>query len=163
MNEDALSHLRDLQLRRELTPEEAKQLAEYLSRRPDLAGGWAEDAALAAGLRRLPQAHVPSNFTSLVLSEVRRESAVTRSRPRVQRFWSPVRFWWSAATATLLIVGGGLTWHYQQVRQRDYIQSLAALRALSEIPPDVLQDFEAIRRYGESSPPIDFELLAALQ
>jgi hypothetical protein len=34
---------------------------------------------------------------------------------------------------------------------------------MSDLPPAVLEDFEAIRSYGESSAPVDFGLLAALE
>jgi hypothetical protein len=52
---------------------------------------------------------------------------------------------------------------HQRLSQAEYTRHVAALRTLAHLSPDVLQEFEVVRRLGESSAPVDFELLAALQ
>ncbi len=168
MNEDLLSVLRDTLLRRDLTSEEEIRLADWLRQNPGRVADWRAEAALARGLRRIPNAPVPSNFTMRVIAEVEREAAAASRRrlPWLGRLdWrSGWRRWATALGVAGLVVLGGIFQQMQQVhRRQEYVRHVAALRALSQIPPSVLEDFEAIRRFQDSSAPVDYELLAALQ
>jgi anti-sigma factor RsiW len=168
MNEDPLSSLRDLLLRRDLGPEEERRVSEWLQRHPEAAAAWQTDLVLARRLRRLPPAPVPSNFTSRVLAEVRRESSPTAARPAANSWFAWLRSRPLAATTAALVVLG-TAWTAQQVqrqrahRQAAYTRQVSALRALVDLSPTVLEDFDAIQRFDPGSPAVDFELLAALQ
>lgn len=168
MNDDPLPSLRDLLLRRDLTPSEERLAQDWIRQHPDCATTWQEDVRLARHLRRLPPAPVPSNFTARVLAEIDRASQV---RPA-----SPARSWWqrwhlaspwpwlvpgTALLAVMLAVG---SWqgHVRKARE-EQTRDLAALRVLTELPPATLADFDVIQRFGAASSPVDFELLAALE
>ncbi len=165
MTPEYVQQLRDELLRRPPSPEEGRVLAEYLRQHPDEAEAWGADAALGRLLRRLPQVPVPSNFTSQVLGAVRREEAAARREKG-----GPWRSWWhwiqpklSMAVALVLAVASLAAWQAQRVRrQADDARNLAALKAVADLSPRTLQDFETIQRFGDGAP-VDFELLAALQ
>lgn len=167
MNEDPLPHLQDTLLRRELTPDEEHALTAWLSLHPEAALAWQEDVRLARAFRQLPDAAVPSNFTVRVLNEVQREVAKTRrarnARPGGVFGWRPL-FWIPAATAALAILAivGGQEWRTQR-QQAEFARDITQLRVMAALPPEVLEDFETIQRFGESASPVDFELLAALE
>lgn len=166
MNEDPLSPLRDVLLRRELTADEERRVAEWLTRHPEAAAEWRVDLALARSVRQLRPVPVPSNFTSRVLDEVRRESrSVTDAAPD----WRAIlrsRFLTALGTAAVVFGVAAIAWQLQRARVRHeaaYAQQVSALRALSDLSPAMLEDFDAIQRFDAGSPSIDFELLAALQ
>jgi hypothetical protein len=167
MNEEDFSSLRDAAMRRELTADEEQRLAACLRRHPERADDWRTEMALAHGLRRLPDRPIPSNFTARVVSTIERE--LSRGQPSrgfgVPRWrtWLPSRPWAVSCGVLAILIGGGTFWHVRQENRREYVRHVAALRALADIPPVVLEDFDAIRRFGESSTPVDYELLAALQ
>lgn len=168
MNEDPLPQLHDVLLRRELTPAEERAVATWLARRPEAAAEWNETVRLARAIRGLPQAPVPSNFTARVLDEVRRDLARTERdrnpnpRRRVGPAWFSLRRWIPAATAVTVAMVAGWEWH-QRNRLTEFTRDVAPLRVIAAVPQEVLQDFEAIQRFGQSSPSVDFELLAALE
>lgn len=168
MNEDPLPQLHDALLRRELTPAEERTVATWLARRPEAAADWNEAVRLARAIRGLPPASVPSNFTARVLDEVRRDLAQAerhRDRDAVRRrgpVWFLARRWLPAATAVTLAMAAGWEWH-QRNRLAEFTRDVTPLRVIAAVPQEVLQDFEAIQRFGQSSAPVDFELLAALE
>ncbi len=167
MIEDPLPHLEDTLHRRDLTPEEERTLKQWLARHPEAAEAWRENSRLARALRGLPDTPVPSNFNARVLDEVRRDMAkgqraAESTTPRGS--WLRPRFWIPATGAALVLVAalGGWEWRSQQ-RQAEFNRDVTRLRTLASVPQEVLEDFDAIQRFGQSSPPVDFELLAALE
>jgi anti-sigma factor RsiW len=153
-------------LRRELNPEEERFLGDWLSTRPAEAAAWRADVAIARALRRLPPVAIPSNFTARVLAEVQRD--VPRRAPR-RRSWLPAwewtrERWLPVASAVMVLALGAGAWRYHATRQQsEFNRGVAALRVLSAVSPEVLQDFEVIQHFREDPAPIDYELLAALQ
>jgi hypothetical protein len=117
-------------------------------------------------MRDLPDAPMPSNFTSLVLSELRRD-LLRSPAPSIGwafRWLRPIRP--AVSFAVFLAVFGVSVagWTVRKQRQQaEYVRHVAALRAIADLPPEVLRDFEAIRCFGETEPAIDYELLSALQ
>lgn len=164
MNGDPIPELRDVLLRRELTADEERVVASWLARHPSAAAEWQAERALARGLRRLPDVPVATNFTRRVLDEIVRETARAERRSSRWQHWLESR-WMPVAGAAAVVASVALTgWQIQTARRdADFARQVATLRAISGLTPAVLEDFEAIRRYGESSPPVDFGLLAALQ
>lgn len=175
MNDDPRPWLRDVLMRRELTADEERRLTQWLARHPEATTDWSEEVALARVLRGLRSVEVPAHFTSRVMAEVRREAAA-RDRKRPGRglagegWWRAWRsaFSWgrmaSVAAGVVVLGAGAGAWHWQTVRRStDEARQVAALRAMASFKPEVLADFEAIRRFGDSSVPVDYELLAALQ
>ncbi len=167
MNDDPLPHLQDVLLRRELNAGEEQTLALWLAQHPEALAGWPEDVALSRALRRLPDVPVPSNFTSQVLDEIRRDHAISvRKRESHPSPWPRLRprAWISAAStvAVIAVALGGWEWNVRR-QQAEFSHDITQLRALADVPQEVLEDFDAIQRFGQSSPAVDFELLAALQ
>ncbi|MFO1476717.1 MAG: hypothetical protein U1F98_08705 [Verrucomicrobiota bacterium] len=153
--------LRESAWRRRRTPEQDAELQAWLAGHPGEAPGVHADEALNRLLDQLPDAPVPSNFTARVLETVRRDSS--RGQPR---HWSWTwRAWLPRAAAAGLAVYLCI-FSYQQhlvVRRAEMARSLAAVSTVAAASkPEVLQDFEAIRRLGQA-PPADEELLALLK
>lgn len=167
MNEDPLPHLEDILHRRELSPDEQRRLNAWLVRHPDAAPAWVESARLARATRQLPDIPVPSNFTARVLDEIRRDAAKAErardSRRVVSPWWQP-RFWIPAMTTAVVVAVamGGWEWR-TQTQQAEFKRDVTQLRTLASVPQEVLEDFDAIQGFSQSSPPVDFELLAALE
>lgn len=163
MNHDPVyNRLRELSWRRELTGAEQAELRAYLAGHPEARADWEAEAGLNAGLNRLPEAPVSSNFTARVLQAVERESTATeRERaPGLTRIW-----WWRvfvprAATA-LIVVGAGWFGYerYQAEQEAKWVESLAVVATVETMPNTVLEDFEAISRLSPT-PAADEELLA---
>jgi len=173
MNEDPLPHLQNLLLRRDLTVEEKRIADTWLATHPKAVDAWNEQTRLARSLRRLPDATVPSNFTARVLAEVRNESArdkraieVNRMRSLMSRLGFParVRAWFPAIATTACILVALAASQWQSRRQlAEFRRDVTELRVIAAVPQDVLEDFEAIRRFSQTAPSVDFELLAALE
>jgi len=166
MNEDPRPRLQDILQRRELTPAEEQSLADWLARHPADAPDWAESARLALALRGMQPAPVPSNFTARVLNEVRRQAPVSKTstgpRPGGAWSWLKPRHWIPAASILAAVAVVGWQQH-QHSRVAEFARDVAPLRVLASVPAEVLQDFDAIQRFGEDQAPVDFELLAALE
>lgn len=163
MKHDAIQDWRDVLLRREPKAEETEALAAWLRDHPEAAAEWETEVRLARALRQLRDVPVASNFTSRVLAEVAREAAKpSLATPWWRTVWTTR--WMPAAAATLVAVVAVGGWEIHRARRAaEFTRQVATLRAMSGLPPAVLEDFEAIRRYSESTPPVDFNLLAALQ
>ncbi|MBL9139577.1 MAG: hypothetical protein JNK85_27155 [Verrucomicrobiales bacterium] len=165
MTSESVQKLRDELLRRPPSPEEERALVEYLRLHPEETEAWRTDAALGRCLRRLTDVPVPSHFTAQVLAAVRRDEAA--SQRVATKPWSA---WWiwlrpklSTAMALMLAVASLAAWQADRVRrQAEDARNLATLKAVADLSPRTLQDFEAIQRFGDGAP-VDFDLLAALQ
>jgi anti-sigma factor RsiW len=164
MNHDPVyNRLLETSWRRELTDAEQAELRAYLAANPEAQADWSAESLLNAGLRRLPNAPVPSNFTARVLQTVGRESAAAeRNRPRAtSRFW-----WWKvlvprAAVALVVVAAGWFGFgRYKAAQREELAKNLAAVAAVQAPPSrEELQDFEAISRLS-LTPAADEELLA---
>jgi anti-sigma factor RsiW len=150
----------------ELSPEEAARLQERLSRHPEEKLFWEDELRLNELLRRLPEVPVSSNFTALVLQEARRQPEARPERPWWRRLPKP--HWsapWKTATAALLLMGVGLTYHQHQLSTRaELARNLAAFSQVADLPSiELLKDFEAIQHLHVVPGDVDLELLLALQ
>lgn len=168
MTEDPTSSLRDQLLRRPLTPAETTRVEDWLREHPAEASTWWADARIAESIRQLKPASVPTNFTNLVLAEIRRGTRRTEAplRFRLEFHWRAVlaRHAWLVGTTALVVLASGLAWRTNVTRRdAEFARQVVPLRVIGELSPSVLQDFDAIRRFAERPAPVDFELLAALQ
>src|SRR6185503_17290882 len=77
MNEREYKELREQSWRRRLTPSEEAALQRHLFTNPEAQEDWLSENELSGLLRHLPDAPVPSNFTSRVLQAAQREAAVS--------------------------------------------------------------------------------------
>jgi anti-sigma factor RsiW len=158
--------LREVAWRRELTPEEAGQLARWLADHRDEASLWEEEQALTRLLTRLPEEGAPSNFTARVLAAVDRAEAEPE---RVSSWlswlgslgWTP-----RLAGVALLVVAGYYFGHHQfQNAQRAALaRNVAEVSGLAQAVPSVeaLLDLKYIRNLSPTPGP-DEDLLAMLQ
>ena len=163
MNTDpAYLRLRELSWRRKLTAAEAVELRAYLAAHPEAQSDWETEAALGEVLTRLVDTPVSSNFTARVLQAVEREIA--------DHTWAP-RWNWACqvllprAAVVVAVAGLGLFAYqrYEVVERAKLARSVVAVLDAKSLPsPQVLADFEAIRRLGRT-PPADEELLALLK
>jgi len=157
-----LSQLRESGWRRKLTEAEQTELRTLLAANPDARADWEMESALNAALTQLPDASVPSNFTTRVLQAVEREEARSRA-------WS-WRWNWHAlvprvAFAAAVITFIGLAFqHHEIYRQRIALARNVALvtRGQPMPSPEALENFDAIRRMSQPQH-ADDELLALMQ
>ena len=164
MNHDPVySRLRETSWRRELTDAEQAELREFLASHPEARADWEAESGLNAGLKRLVDAPVSSNFTARVLQAIELESAAAvRERPHVMsRIW-----WWQVflprtAVVLVLVAAGWFSYDRYQIKKRAKIAEGLAVVATVQRPPsaEVLKDFDAILGLS-STPAADEELLA---
>lgn len=166
MNDPLYHKLLEAGWRRKLTAEEAAELRAWLSAHPERQADWQAETGLNEALGRLPDAPMPTNFTARVLSRVHareRETVDSGSRGFLWK-WT----WRSLAPRTafaLVLLGLGVfSYEWNQGTQRAKLaRNVAAVSDVAAMPnPELLQDFEVIRRLGQT-PPADEELLALLQ
>jgi hypothetical protein len=123
------------------------------------------DERLDALLRGLPDAPVASNFTARVLQAVDRDlENQSRATRAWRRFW-PRLHWLPRFAVPALALGFGLFvfQYHQGVARAQMAESIVAFAQVSSLPsPEVLKDFEAVRRLSQT-PPADEELLALLR
>ena len=171
MNDHAIQDLRDALLRRALTAEETQRLQEWLSRHPEAAAAWREDERLARALhqQRARTPEVPPAFTAGVMAAIRREDArhaAPREATRTTALsgWNLWQRWISLAAAALVLLSAITFWERRHAQaDAEFARQVAALRFIADMPSGLLQDYDAIQRFGEATPPVDYELLAALQ
>jgi len=161
MNESEFNKLKETSWRRKLTPREEAALADFLAGHLEERSGWESDLRLNQMLNGLPDAPVSSNFTSQVVHAVERD--VLESSPHSTRksFAHWLRSNWLPRVALAALLLGGGVFSVQQYKRVQVAHDIAAVSSVASIPPQWLQDFDAINRL--SQPPIDDELLAALQ
>ena len=164
-HEPIYNHLREQSWRRKLSNAEEVELRTWLATHPEAQADWQAEVGLNAGLGRLPDAPVPSNFTARVLQAVEREAVAELSRPQGNWLtWLWLRWLPRAAFAAIIVGAGMLSFREVQVAHRKkLVESVAAVSAVSSLPsPDILKDFDAIRALNPSPAP-DEQLLAVLQ
>jgi anti-sigma factor RsiW len=163
MNHDPVyNQLRELNWRRKLTAAGAAELRAYLTANPEAQAEWETDAALGEVLDRLPQAPVPSNFTTRVLQAVERETVERERAPRWNWSW---RVLLPRAAVVVAVAGLGLfaSQRYEVAQRARLARNVVAVLGAQPPPnPQDLADFEAIRRLNKMPPP-DEELLALLK
>lgn len=164
MNDPAYQRLRELNWRRPLTEAEAAELQEYLSAHPEAKDEWESETELNQLLEQLPEAPpVASNFTARVLQTVEREVAA-RSRTTGWSAWlGSVRRWLPQTAVACLTLGLGLFAYeqHQASARLAMARNVAELtRIVSASNPELLEDFEPIRRLSDPEPKADVELLA---
>lgn len=163
---DALhERLREAAWRRPLTAAEQAELRAWLATHPDALADWDAETALSAGLSRLPDVPVPSNFTARVLREIERAAAVRQRRPA--GFWPTLtlRHWLPrVAVAGFALAAVLVSLQLQQANRLAKVgQSLATISDVTPaLAPDALVNFDSIRRLSPA-PVADTELLSLLQ
>lgn len=163
MNEP-IQNLREARWRRELTPEEAAKLREWLKANPAAREDWQLESALSHELTRLPNAPVPSNFTARVLQAVELENAPARRAPVSRWRWILRSLAPKTAFAAALLCVGFFSYHEaRDLKRAQLARSVATVSEVASLPgPEVLRDFDAIQQMNATPPP-DNELLALLK
>ncbi len=162
MSENEFQNLMEVSWRRPLTSQEERTLKNFLTAHPAARVIWEEDLALNRMVARLPDAPVSTNFTAQVLQAVARETArEVRQKPGIiswlKRNWIP-----RIAIAGLFICAGLVSvQEYRAVKRAQLARDVAAVSSAATFPQGWLEDFDAINRL--SQPPVDNELLAALE
>ena len=161
MNEIEFEKLKEASWRRKLTAQEEAALNNHFARHAEARTQWEEESGLSELLDKLPDAPVSTNFTARVLQEVQREAGPRFGREHGILRWP--RFNWlpKIAVASLIVCGGFVS--LQQYKRTKIAHDLVAVSsaATATLPQQWLEDFDAISRL--SQPPVDNELLAALQ
>jgi hypothetical protein len=166
MNDSDYNLLRETGWRRGLTPAEQDQARDYLAAHPETVEDWELEAGLNRVLEELPEAAVPSNFTAHVLQAVARETiAPARARKSWWMVWRS--FGWAPRMAMAVMILGvcGLSYHEYQVKSRALMaQDVAQFsKVVLAANPELMEDFDSIRRLSETQPKADPELLALMQ
>ena len=162
--------LLEISWRRELTAAEAAELQALLAAHPELQKQWGEEANLNELLEALPVAPVPSNFTSRVLRELDRHTAVEARMPGRARwqFWNWRMPWLPRAGFAAIVLGSGvLAYHQHTIAVRQELgRDLAKLsEAGGMMPSEVLTNYDAIRLMTavNEKPTADPEILRLLE
>ncbi len=162
MNDAEYHQLRELSWQRKLTGAEEAELQKYLAAHPEAKAGWEMDAELNRVLDELPAAPpVASNFTAQVVQTVERENA---SRARVKGWLARGHWWaWLPRAATAGVVAGVvlLGYHQHQIKTREAMaRRVADLARAVSASPELLANYDHIRRLGDTTPTADTDLLA---
>ncbi len=164
-NSDTYKKLLETLWRRELTQAEAAELRAWLAAHPQAAHDIAAEEELTVALARLKDAPVSPDFTARVLAAV--EGEAPRGAPIADWLvgWIARRGWLpKAALAVVVLSLCALGVHQYRAASRTRLaESVALLAKVEPLPgPDVLVDYDTIRRLGQLPPP-DTELLALLK
>lgn len=141
---------------------ETAELRAWLAAHPEAQADWELESALNAGLSRLPDAPVPSNFTARVLQAIEREEV--RPPALVWRWhWRRLLPRVAGAMAVAMLAGLAI-YHHEIYRQRvAFAQNVALVTTAQPLPSaEALENFDAIRRMSQPQH-ADDELLALLQ
>lgn len=166
MNDIEFQKLMEASWRRNLSASEQAALNNYLATHTDRRALWDEEIGLSDALAKLPDVSVSTNFTSRVLQAVESDIA---EKSRSQRRLSWLKFNWlpRAAVVALFVCGGFIsvreyrTAKWTEMARTEIARDVATVSSAATFPQEWLQDFDAINRL--SQPPVDDELLAALQ
>jgi anti-sigma factor RsiW len=163
-NDPIYNHLRELSWRRQLTDAEQAQLRAWLAAHPEAQAEWEAEVGLNAALGRLPDAPVPSNFTTRVVQAAEREAAVGLRQPGWKWGGWPRLRWLPRVALTATVVSAGVVscLVIQDVQRKNLAEGVAVVSMVSSLPgPDILKDFDAIRA-SDATPTADEQLLTAL-
>ena len=160
MNEIEFEKLREASWRRKLTAQEEAALRVYLAIHPAARSQWEEESSLNDFLGKLADAPVSSNFTSRVVQAVEHETHASTSRHGV---FNSIKFSWPRiAIASVLICAAVFSLNqYRALKRTEIAHDIVTMSQAATMPQEWLQDFDAINHL--SRPPVDDELLAALQ
>ena len=167
MNEQDYNEWRELGWRRKLTASEEAELQRHLAAHPADEADWQAEAELNRLLERLPEAPpVSSNFTARVLKSVELEAAAkTRERaqvPLLRSIWN----WLPRAAVATAVVGFLWVGHYHSevmAERQALARNVAGLAQAVSSDPELMKDFEPIRRLSDSQPVVDTELIALMK
>lgn len=165
MNDAEYHQLRESSWQRKLTGAEETELQKYLAAHPEAKADWETDAELNRVLDGLPEAPaVASNFTAQVMQAVERETA---ARARAKGWFTRGRLWkWLPRAAAACLVAGVvlLGYHQHQARAREAMaRRVADLARAVSASPELLANYDHIRRLGDTPPKADTDLLALLK
>jgi len=165
MNDAEYHQLRELSWQRKLTGAEEAELQKYLAAHPEAKTDWETDAELNRVLDALPAAPpVASNFTAQVMQAVEREAP---AQARAESWFARGRLWsWLPRAAAACVVAGVvlLGYHEHQVRTREAMaRRVADLARAVSASPELLANYDHIRRLGDTPPKADTALLALLK
>lgn len=168
MNDQEYNRLRELSWQRRLTSVEEARVQEYLAANPDAREDWQTEAELNHLLEHLPEApQVSTNFTARILQAAQLESAAReREGARGWLAWRFLHGWLPKAAAGGLACGLLFFGHYQyQLSSRAALaRNVAQLSdAVSASDPELMNDFEPIRRLSDPQPKADLELIALMK
>lgn len=152
-------HLRESLWRRKLTPAEHAELRS----RPEIAADLELESRLSEMLAEMPDASVPSNFTTRLMQAV--EMADSRPAPRWNFNWNWHRLLPRLAVTAAAILVAGLTFrHFELASQRsELVKNVALVTGSQPLPSvDALKNFDTIRRMSQPAH-ADEELLALMQ
>ncbi len=162
-NASLYQRLRETGWRRDLSGAETAELRAWLAAHPEARPDWELEEQVTRSLRGLRAVPVASNFTARVLQTVETQRDVP-ARAAGRRWWRPLvwapRFAWLAVA----LAAGLFTYHQHEAAQRHALgEKIAAVSNVKTVPsPEILQDFDAIRRLGQA-PPADVALLKVLE
>lgn len=162
MSENEFQNLIEASWRRALTAQEEAALKEYLAVHSEARMILDEELALSCVVRALPDVPVSTNFTSRVLQAVERDTMPSARATQgviswLKRNWIP-----RIAIASLFVCAGFVSvQEYRTSKRTEIARDIAAVSGAATFPQEWLQDFDAINRL--SQPPVDNELLAALE
>jgi len=165
MNEFDYKTLLEKRWRQKLTPAEEASVREWLAQHPESKADWDLETQLSAGLEKLPEVPVPSNFTARVLQAVERETALPkRSTTDSPRFMHVLRLRAPAAIVSVVLVLFVVTHHqHTQAKRAELVQGVKVVTGVSSLPsPEILQDFDTIRQLPAATGP-DPELIALMK
>jgi len=156
MNPDPnYERLREIGWRRPLTDAEQTELTRYLARRPEDQSDAEAEAALTQALAKLPDAPMPSNFTSRVLQTMERDTQASHraTRPAPSPWWRG--FVPRLAVASIILgITGFSYWRHQTVKQEELALAARNLVTVTGAgpmsDPAVLEDFEVIRQMSQA-------------
>jgi hypothetical protein len=156
---------RELAWRRKLKPAEEVELLAWLADHPEERDAWETEARLNEALARLPDAAVPSNFTTRVLESIEREGemSIRRKLPqgwlmRTWRGWLP-----KVGFAALLATAGFFSvHHFLRHPGQPLLKGLVAVSQVGPSAPDILTNFDVICALDRIPPP-DEDLLKLFQ
>jgi cytochrome c-type biogenesis protein CcmH/NrfG len=135
-------------------------LRSYLALHPAARTQWEDELSLNELLGKLGDAPVSSNFTSRILQRVEREAPAV-ARPQNGFGWFKSRWPRIAVVSALACAAVFSLSQYRAVKRNEIAHDIVAMSQAATVPQEWLQDFDAINRL--SRPPVDDELLAALQ
>jgi hypothetical protein len=170
-NDPLYQQVREISWRRKLTAAEEGRLKALLLAHPELQAEWEAEAGLNAGLGRLPDAPVASNFTARVMQEVERQSArELKGRRAGWGLWQWQLRWLPRLACVLIVLGVvAVSYHHFETKAErvELARNVATVSdAISDssalASPEVLENFDAIYAL-KPLPSADEELLTLLQ